>query len=737
MRTRLAAAHLDVMLGALNRACAVAVERQREQAAFLDRSDQAAYCITDREVSMLLQRVEGFRLGEVRPDPIGLLSAGERRAEAELRLLAEQAGEHLPLDELAAAASLGYGDLLGLLAVTAPELDRGYRRIYAYLADDPDHRHASVDTLLTVAAGLDDRHDQRRAFGPFGPLRRHGLVRAEYPSVIERHGPLSLGLGVLDYLLGARIDVALLLDADPAEAELTDEGAAIPCCSPYELDVLADGLQVGLVDTVGVWASDDDEADEAVQALARLSGRPLVTVTVRPVEPAVGPDGPTVAGASLDPTRIRLAALKAGATGGLLWLRLVGGAVPSPAEQSAAATVLAGCGLPMVISRHSPWRPAVLLAGRAPVEVWVTPLDAADREAVLSAELAGLSVPEVDAAASRWGLGRAGLRAAAGMARTASTLTGRDPSPSPAELDAACALMSTVSSGRLVSAIEPRRGEDLLVLPPAVHRQVTEIAAFARSARLVVDDWGFGRMLTGGGGVKALFVGDPGTGKTLAAEVIAHLLGVQLLKVDLAQLVSKWVGETAKHLDLVFQEAASGAGVLFFDEADALFGKRGEVRHGTDRYANTEVSHLLQRFEQHDGVVILASNLRDNIDAAFARRFDAIVPFPRPQWNERRRLWTLAFPPAAPLAVEVDLDAVAGLDMTGAGIVSAARLAALLAAGRDRGTITMADVVHGIVRQYHTEGRILTPADLGAYGNLAADIVADGAPLDSAGRGWG
>ena len=137
--------------------------------------------------------------------------------------------------------------------------------------------------------------------------------------------------------------------------------------------------------------------------------------------------------------------------------------------------------------------------------------------------------------------------------------------------------------------------------------------------------WGFGRLVTGEGGIKALFTGDSGTGKTLAAEVIASELRMPLLKIDLSRIVSKWVGETEKHLEQAFSEAEDSNAVLFFDEADSLFGKRGEVRHGVDRYANLEVSYLLQRLETYYGLVIIASNLRENIDSAFTRRFQVGV----------------------------------------------------------------------------------------------------------------
>jgi SpoVK/Ycf46/Vps4 family AAA+-type ATPase len=266
---------------------------------------------------------------------------------------------------------------------------------------------------------------------------------------------------------------------------------------------------------------------------------------------------------------------------------------------------------------------------------------------------------------------------------------------------------------RHTTLVTPRRTIDDLVLPPELHARVVDIVHYFRALPTVMDEWGFARRVSGGG-LKALFTGEPGTGKTLAAEAVAHELGLPMLRVDLARVVSKWIGETEKNLDLVFNEARDSHAVLFFDEAEALFGARGDVRHGTDRYANLEVSYLLQRFEDHGGVVILATNLRDKIDHAFMRRFQVVVGFPRPSEKERRRLWQRVFTPATPLAGDLDVPTLARLDLTGAGIVGAAQVAAMCAE-REGASVAMKHVVRGLVRQYQRESRVLTGHDLGAH----------------------
>ena len=341
--------------------------------------------------------------------------------------------------------------------------------------------------------------------------------------------------------------------------------------------------------------------------------------------------------------------------------------------------------------------------------------DHRSRTAMWSAVLPEIDRPRLADVAARYQMSGREMSAVARAARAETQLRSNGkPARIDDQLDAACATVAKKARTRFVTHVRPRRTVDDLILTSDLHDQIVEIVKFTRSLPQVTESWGFGRLSTGGSGIKCLLTGDPGTGKTLAAEAIAHGLGVPLLKVNIGETVSKWVGESEKNLDAAFEEATSSHGLLFFDEADALFGKRGEVRHGVDRFANLEVSHLLQRLECHEGLVILASNLKDNIDPAFTRRFHVVLHLPRPEEPERRRLWQMAFPSSSPLGSDVDLSQLARLDMTGAGIVNTARTSALLAA-QDRGErISMAHVVHGIARQFRRESRVLTTAELGA-----------------------
>jgi hypothetical protein len=285
------------------------------------------------------------------------------------------------------------------------------------------------------------------------------------------------------------------------------------------------------------------------------------------------------------------------------------------------------------------------------------------------------------------------------------------------DLDAAVRRLAAGRIDRLARRVRPERTWDDLVLPPDRLAQLKELAARYRNRATVYGDWGFRPAPSAG--VVALFAGPSGTGKTLAAEILAGDLALELYKLDLAAVVSKYIGETEKNLDQVFDAAAAGNVVLFFDEADALFGKRTEVSDAHDRYANIETAYLLQRLESYDGVVVMATNLSKNIDIAFLRRLHAMVEFPIPEEAERRRLWERNLMPGAPVK-DVDLEFLARqFTLTGGSIRNAALTAAFLAA--EAGTpITMATLVLGLRREFQKLGRLVPASDFGPYSDLVA-----------------
>jgi SpoVK/Ycf46/Vps4 family AAA+-type ATPase len=264
--------------------------------------------------------------------------------------------------------------------------------------------------------------------------------------------------------------------------------------------------------------------------------------------------------------------------------------------------------------------------------------------------------------------------------------------------------------GRLARRIDPAVGWDDLVLPEPVVGQLRELASRALHRDKVLGTWS---MRPGGGrghGVTALFAGDSGTGKTMSAEALAAELGLDLYVIDLSRVVDKYIGETEKNLDRIFAEAAGAGGVLLFDEADAIFGKRSEVHDSHDRYANLETAYLLQRMESFDGIAILTTNLQANLDEAFTRRLDAVVEFPLPDRTARRALWDACLGPSIPRDPRIDLTACARFDLTGGAIRSCVVTAAYRVAREGRAVRT-ADLVDAVRAEYRKLGRLVSAGE--------------------------
>lgn len=282
--------------------------------------------------------------------------------------------------------------------------------------------------------------------------------------------------------------------------------------------------------------------------------------------------------------------------------------------------------------------------------------------------------------------------------------------PLPDALRTACRSQARQRTDGLAHRIEPAATWDDLVLPEPQQQLLRDLAMHARQRVRVHETWGFAARSSRGLGITALFAGPSGTGKTLAAEVVAHTLGLDLLHVDLSRVVSKYIGETEKNLGRVFDAAEAGGVVLLFDEADALFGKRSEVKDSHDRYANLEVSYLLQRMEAYRGLAILTTNLKKSLDDAFQRRLRFVVPFPLPDAAHRAAIWQRAFPPETPTE-GLDVAALARLNATGGTIRNIALHAAFLAADADE-PVRMTHLLAAARRVYAKNETTLTDHEL-------------------------
>jgi hypothetical protein len=271
----------------------------------------------------------------------------------------------------------------------------------------------------------------------------------------------------------------------------------------------------------------------------------------------------------------------------------------------------------------------------------------------------------------------------------------------------ACRAVGSAAIGPIAHRlVQPYTRSDL-VLPRELLEELDLASAWMRHGRRVFEDWGFGRRIVLGRGLTALFTGAPGTGKTMAAQVLARDLGLDLFRVDLSRVMSKYIGETEKNLSRLFDDARASGAMLFFDEADALFGKRTEVKDAHDRYANLEIGYLLQRMEEHTGTTILATNRFGDLDEAFTRRFHFIVHFPIPRAPERRRIWEGMLPREAERDPAIDFDLLAEeYEISGGDIRNSVLTAAFLAA--EEGTpIGLRHLKRGLRRELLKTGRVL------------------------------
>jgi hypothetical protein len=386
------------------------------------------------------------------------------------------------------------------------------------------------------------------------------------------------------------------------------------------------------------------------------------------------------------------------------------------AEAPAVLRLLTTAPVPVLLVGTASWDPR--WADQPPLQLDAAPTTAAERDTAWRVALDGRLGPGVDPAAvtTQFLLGPQHIERAAHAATLHAKVDGA--AVDAEHLRAGAREQNAAGLERLARRIEPAVGWNDLVLPEPTRRALHELTARARHRNQVLDQW---QMRPGGGrgrGITGLFAGDSGTGKTMSAEVIAADLGLDLYTVNLATVVDKYVGETEKNLERIFTEAAGVNGVLLFDEADAIFGKRSEVRDAHDRYANIESAYLLQRMESFDGLAILATNLRANLDDAFTRRLDVVVDFPVPDEALRRALWDRCLGPVLPRSSDVDLDfCAAAFELSGGNIRSVAVTAAYLAASAGR-PVAMADLVTAVATEYRKLGRLCLDREFGPYREL-------------------
>ena len=588
------------------------------------------------------------------------------------------------LGALCAAFALDALDLDLLLLAAAPDLEPRFEKLYGYLHDDLTRRRCSVGLALELTGhGFADSGARARLRFD-APLVRLGLVELE-----DTARPLlARSLRVPDRV------VAHLLGDDGPDADLA--AVSLPM---VPVDV-ALGRQ--LAQAIGDGVSPVHIVDDTTGSARAVAAGAIV---------ARGLDVIGVDLGSTRPERLLALAVNAGREARLRWCGLV---VVLPDEVDGDCTdalgALASLAWPVVLVGRHPWDPAW-----SPRPVLSERVDAAD---VHADKLWAACLPDMDALDIGQSVRQFCLRPdqivrAAALARQRAHAAGRTLEPS--DLVSGARSQDSSKLERLAQRRRPMVAWDDMVLPGDVLTQLIELRERYANRAMVHGQWGMGGPANRRVGVVALFAGGSGVGKSMAAEALAGALRLDLYQVNLATVVDKYIGETEKNLERIFSAAEGVNGVILFDEADALFGKRSEVSDAKDRYANVEVAYLLQRLESFGGVAILATNLRTNVDEAFTRRLDALVDFPDPDAWQRRILWDRTLGHKLPRNADVDLDFMADrFELSGGNIRNICVSAAYFAASAE-GSVRMEHLVRATAQEYRKLGRLCTAREFGAW----------------------
>jgi hypothetical protein len=634
--------------------------------------------------------------------------------------------------ELQSAFGLDGFDLDVVLITLAPELDLRYERIYAFLHNDVTRRRPSVDLALDLlCSSKEQKLARRERFAPDAPLVHNQIIElvsdpqqvrppllAHAMKLDEQITRFLTGAGSLDPRLARHCELIVpdvLVERIPVDSRMTMTLEAVVQRNPLD-----PGPQLHLHGGPPAYVR------QIASALAGGLCSPLLIFDV---------SQPAVEDRSMQHL-LELAFREARLLGAVLLIQVVE-ALQQPSE-GLALRALEGClshhdGVVILGGGAQPWRANDSYETRL-LNVALERPAVDERRRHWERQTVGLEIgissEQLDFLADRFALFPnqidQAVRSAAEELRWRSKL---DTSPDAQALQAALAEAAReqcrVETNGIARRIAPKYVWSDMVLPPDTVAQLHELCERERHRGRVMYQWGFDQKLSRGKGTTALFAGPSGTGKTMAAEVIANDLGLDLFAIELSGVMSKYIGETEKNLDRIFKSIDNA--ILFFDEADALFGKRTEVHDSHDRYANVEVSHLLQKMEEYEGVAILGTNLRQNLDESLLRRLSFTVHFPFPDEAHRGRIWRAVWPTATPLAVGIDFEWLAErFKLSGGNIRNIALAAAFLAATGGSDAVTMQHILHATRREYQKLGKTLTADEVRCpAGDLRVPPVTD------------
>jgi len=668
-----------------------AVRRQRSRPAMRAKGQFWGSVITDDEVDALLRAH-----GEI-DYPAG--SDGLDEAVGASAALRDEAGGRF--GRLREAMDLDGDDADMILLSIAPEISAGYGKIFAYLNDNLNQAYLTVDLATRVLrSGRTERLALQSRLMKNAPLIQNRLLLLNPEEGVETHTARRVHPSgrLLQWLLEGQ-ELPESVGFKPID---TSGEVFTPAATGERIQIIEQSLDKPI--TIVITGATLGSREGVAIDIAQRAKRPLVRVDLDRCRHYIEQPYDLI-------RELRL-------SGALPFLVNISDQQEDPmlriqVQQLGAA--LAKLPYPVIVGGTDRRSVGGLLGGDRPsltVQVQRSTLDERIEAWTVAMGKRGWSVANGQDVAERfYSVGGTTIHQV--LERSSAECGGQEPS-----LDAIWAAARECSRPEfqgLAEHIVPRYTWDDLILSDKIKSQLQHLVDYLSEQETVFHRWGARAVRSRGYGIKALLSGGPGTGKTMAAEVIAGTLGLDLFRVDLSSIISRWVGETEKNLKEVFDAAEGGTAVLLFDEADSLFGSRGEVKQAQDRFANQEVSFLLQRLEVFEGCAILTTNLQENIDEAFLRRFGAVIEFPMPSLEQRIQLWQRAIPKEAPLNDDLDLEAIAKQFVLAGGSIINAAINACILASTARESVGMKHVVTAVAHEYVKMGKQVTAVHFGKW----------------------
>lgn len=681
------------------------------------KDDFQGFLVKEKEVDAILQNPPFKSWLYVHPDPgfkNELDKINKLRKEIDIKKEESlESGKELRLHTLSETFHLSSFEVDVLLLCLLSELDLRYEKVYSYAQDDVTRKRPTVDLIFKyLSRSPDEMFSARKIFSPASSLLRNRLIHLAGDGQDGQVPLLSKSIKLDERIIG------FLLGSDGIDQRIRNFSSMVEPKRSFDDLILADDHMNILNELMkhhensskpmmlyfhGPYGTGKKMTAEAICTKLRDN---MLIVDSRAMMKNESSETLKIIlrEALLHDSCVYLEGIDA------LWKEKEPGVALSNLIQE-----LDGFPDWVFLSGEEPWEPSAILQNHGFINIAFPVPSFAPRKMIWD-KMLNSKEADINALASKFKFSGGQIRDAIFTARNVSAARG-SPEPSIDDLFRGCKAQSNKNLSQFARKIEPRYKWEDIVLPKDAKQQLNEVSWYIKYRGIVYTDWGFDNKSSLGKGLNVLFTGPSGTGKTMAAEIIAKKVDLDLYKIDLSSVVSKYIGETEKNLRNIFKEAETSNAILFFDEADALFGKRSEVKDSHDRYANIEINYLLQKMEEYEGIVILATNFGNNIDDAFLRRMHFKIEFSLPDEKQREKIWRHIFPEETKVEKDLDYSFLSKFKITGGNIKNIALTAAFLAAA-DSGKIKIEHIIRATMREFQKIGMLCTPEDFGKYHRL-------------------